>query len=291
MRDKIPPKWTFDSQKPKRLSEDLFLAFAELVYNQTGIRFHSDARFILERRLLQRMRALNIPDYERYYYHLQYHPDREVELERLIDIVTTHETYFFRERRQLDCFREEILPILMADKKQDALKTLRIWSAGCSTGEEPYTIAMILNEVPELKDWNIFIFASDISSWALKVAREGIYGRSSFRDMDEYYLKKYFKPVGGDRFKINDRIREKVMFGKVNILDTSRLVLYGLLDAIFCRNVLIYFDLPAKKKAVDNMYERLRSGGFLLLGHSESLLGIDARLKLVHFKHDLVYQK
>lgn len=291
MRENDRPQWNFNVSKPKKLSEELFLAFAELVYQHTGIRFHPESRFILERRLLQRMRALGIPEFDRYYYYLQYHPEKEAELERLIDVVTTHETYFFREKRQLECFREEILPLLIAEKQKESLKTLRIWSAGCSTGEEPYTIAMILDEIPQLAEWNVFIFASDISSWALKVAREGVYGRSSFRDIDERYLKKYFKPVGNDRFKIDDCIREKVMFGKVNILDTSKLILFGMLDVIFCRNVLIYFDATAKKKAVQNLYERLRPGGFLLLGHSESLLGIDARLKLVHFKHDLVYQK
>ncbi len=285
-------QWDFKSEKIK-LSDDLFQAFNEFIYSHTGIRFHVDMKFVLERRLIHRMQELQLPNLEQYYYYLLYHPAREEEIDHLIDAITTNETYFFREKRQLKCFQEEIIPLLIERKRKERQKSIRIWSAGCSTGEEPYTIAMILNEFGAMRreGWKLFIFASDISSRVLSVARTGIYSGASFRDIEPYYLKKYFVQINENQYKISDEIKRMVLFGKVNILDTTRLVMYGVLDIIFCRNVLIYFDMQSKKKAVDNFYHHLVDGGYLLLGHSESLLGIDSRFKLVHFKHDMVYQK
>ena len=284
--------WTFDQGKPS-LTDDLFASFAELIYRHTGIRFGPESKFVLERRLLHRMRALELPDLHRYYYHLLYHPEREAELEVLIDVVTTHETYFFREKNQLICLRDEIIPMLMERKARDGNLLLKIWSAGCSTGEEPYTVAMLIDEIPELQspEWKVMIYASDISARALQAARDGVYGPSSFRDMEPRYLKKYFQPVGENRYRISEDIKKRIMFGKINILDTSRLVLFGRLDVILCRNVIIYFDLESKKRAIDNFYQRLCPGGFLLLGHSESLLGLDPRFHLEHLKNDMVYRK
>ncbi|GBC84692.1 Chemotaxis protein methyltransferase Cher2 [bacterium HR11] len=282
------------SQTGEILSDDLFYAFVDLIYRQTGIRFDKESRFVLQRRLVHRMRALGLPSLERYYYHLLYHPDREREMDQLIDLVTTHETYFFREKRQLRCFVEEIVPLLVQERRAEPARVLRIWSAGCSTGEEPYSIAMLLRGLPVLTGWQLFIFASDISSRALQVARQGIYGSGSFRDMEpeyEAYVRQYFEPTPDGRLRIRDEIRQMVLFGRVNLLDSSSLALYGWLDVIFCRNVLIYFDTEAKKRAIQNFYERLRPGGFLLLGHSESLLGLDSRFQLVHFRNDMVYRK
>jgi len=282
------------SQTGEVLSDDLFYAFVDLIYRHTGIRFDKESRFVLQRRLVHRMRALGLPSLERYYYHLLYHPDREREMDQLIDLVTTHETYFFREKRQLKCFVEEIVPLLVQERRTDPHRVLRIWSAGCSTGEEPYSIAMLLRGLPALAGWQLFIFASDISSRALQVARQGIYGPSSFRDMEpayETYVRQYFEPTPDGKLRIRDEIRQMVLFGRVNLLDSSSLALYGWLDVIFCRNVLIYFDTEAKKRAIQNFYERLRPGGFLLLGHSESLLGLDSRFQLVHLQNDMVYRK
>lgn len=283
------PSWTGDV-----LSDDLFYAFVDLIYQHTGIRFDKDSRFVLQRRLAHRMRALGLPSLERYYYHLLYHPDREREMDQLIDLVTTHETYFFREKRQLRCFVEEVVPLLVQERRAEPARTLRIWSAGCSTGEEPYSIAMLLRGHPALTGWQVFIFASDISSRALQVARQGVYGSGSFRDMEpayEAYVRQYFEPAPDGKLRVRDEIRQMVLFGRVNLLDSSSLALYGWLDVIFCRNVLIYFDTEAKKRAVQNFYERLRPGGFLLLGHSESLLGLDSRFQLVHLRNDMVYRK
>lgn len=167
---------------------------------------------------------------------------------------------------------------------------MRIWSAGCSTGEEAYTIALIIHGQSTLKGWDIDIFASDISQKTISKARKGIYTQNSFRSVDEAIVNNYFTKEN-EKYKIMDTIKNMVTFGKVNIIDERKLVLLGEVDLIFCRNVLIYFDTEAKKKAINNFYNRLRKNGFLLLGHSESLLGLSTQFQLRHFINDMVYQK
>jgi chemotaxis protein methyltransferase CheR len=207
-----------------------------------------------------------------------------------MDVLTTNETYFFREAFQLKAFSEEIIPEIVAVKGAKKDKSLRIWSAGCSTGEEPYTIAMLLLERPDLADWRIEIIGTDISQRVLHQARKGVYGSSSFRVTDDIYKKRYFHEQEGG-FRIADRVRELVTFSRLNLYDQSRFLFLGKMDIIFCRNVIIYFDQPAKKKVIEQFYNTLNPGGFLLLGHSESLMNITTAFKLRHLKNDMVYEK
>ncbi|RME34119.1 MAG: protein-glutamate O-methyltransferase CheR, partial [Deltaproteobacteria bacterium] len=185
----------------------------------------------------------------------------------------------------------EIIPELCERKlSAGADRRLRIWSAGCSTGEEPYTIAMLLLENPAVRDWHIDIIGTDISQRVLQLARRGLYGESSFRSTEERYKQRYFRPQDG-KWLIDDRVRRLVTISHLNLFDTPRVALLGRMDVIFCRNVIIYFDQPAKKRVVETFFQRLVPGGYLLLGHSESLMNITTLFELKHLRHDMVYQK
>lgn len=273
-----------------KMTDDEFLLVRDLIYNYSGLYFADDNRFLLERRLSPRLSQLQFSTFHDYYYYLKYDPNKDQELSDIMDLLTTNETYFFREAFQLRAFSEEIIQEITAIKGAKGDKSLRIWSAGCSTGEEPYTIAMLLLERPELAGWRIEIIGTDISQRVLHQARKGVYGSSSFRVTDELFKKRYFHEQDGG-FRIADRVRELVTFSRLNLYDQSRFLFLGKMDIVFCRNVIIYFDLPAKKKVIEQFYGTLNSGGFLLLGHSESLMNITTAFRLRHLKNDMVYEK
>jgi len=177
----------------------------------------------------------------------------------------------------------------MAEKEKKGERSLRIWSAGCSSGEEPYTIAMLLLEMG-FKGWRVEIIGADISQRVLQLARKAVYGKSSFRATEEAYIRRYFQEQDGS-YKIADKVKELVTISHLNLFDENRLTLLGKMDIIFCRNVIIYFDQMAKKKVVEVFYRMLRDGGYLLLGHSESLMNISTAFVLRHLQNDMVYQK
>jgi chemotaxis protein methyltransferase CheR len=271
------------------LNDNTFRLLSDFIYQNSGLRYDETSKFIFQKRLSNRIRDLKLDSFEKYHYYLMYHPSREAELEAIFDLITTNETYFFREERQLHAFSEDILPEIIQEKKET--KTLRIWSAGCSSGEEPYTIAMLCKQSPLLQGWDVDIFASDISQRVIHTARRGVYGESSFRSTAEELRQRYFDRTPENKFRIKDEVRQMVTFGKLNLLDDQKTGIFSELDVIFCRNVIIYFDINAKKKVIENFYKKLRKSGFLLLGHSESLLSLSTKFKLRHMKHDMVYQK
>lgn len=273
-----------------KLSDEEYNEISEFIRKYCGINYDHNSRFILEKRLLPRLEYLHLSTFKEYLFYIKYDTNREEELNTIADILTTNETYFFREDYQLKAFKDEILQELKSRREKEFQKEIRIWSAGCSTGEEPYTIAMIILESGLLSDIRIEIFASDISQRVLQAARKGIYSKSSFRAMDEMYIKKYFDMIDG-KYRIKDEVKRLVNFGHLNLLDSSRIKLLKPMDVIFCRNVIIYFDLESKKKVIDNFYEAMNDGGYLLLGHAESLMNVSARFQLCHLKNDLVYQK
>jgi chemotaxis protein methyltransferase CheR len=182
------------------------------------------------------------------------------------------------------------MPEIIAEKEKRGERSLRIWSAGCSSGEEPYTIAMLLLEMGCCKGWRVEIIGTDISHRVLQQARKAVYGKSAFRATDETYVKRFFQEQDGS-FKIADAVKELVTISHLNLFDQNRLALLGRMDIIFCRNVIIYFDQVAKKKVVEIFNRMLREGGYLLLGHSESLMNISTAFTLKHLKNDMVYQK
>jgi chemotaxis protein methyltransferase CheR len=278
----------FKDDEVTHLPEEVFRLLRDLIRDYCGIYFDDGSRYILEKRLSRRVRKLHLSSFRDYFRHLLYDRNRKEELTSIIDILTVNETYFFREKNQLKTFSEEVLPELQETNKNT--KRLRIWSAGCSTGEEPYTLAMLILEKGSFHDWTIEILGSDINQRVLQVARRGTYRKNSFRTIEEYFLDKYFVEENGF-FRISDNVKQQVNFNLLNLLDPYKVQLVGKMDVIFCRNVLIYFDLLSRKKVVDVFSERLAEGGYLLLGHAESLINISTAFKLKHFQHDMLYQK
>jgi chemotaxis protein methyltransferase CheR len=278
----------FEQEEIIPLEEDVFRLLRDLIRDYCGIYFDDDARYLLEKRLSRRARNHHLSNFRDYFRYLLYDKNRDEELTAIIDILTVNETYFFREQNQLRAFSEEILPELRETNKDR--KRMKIWSAGCSTGEEPYTVAMLVMEKGYFLGWDIDISGSDINHRVLQVARSGMYRKNSFRTIDNYYLRKYFKEQDS-LFKISDTVKQYVNFSHLNLLDSFKTKLMGSMDVIFCRNVLIYFDHPSRKRVVDMFYERLTDGGYLLLGHAESLINISTAFTLRHFKYDMVYQK
>ncbi len=276
-------------QKIIPMSDETFRLIRDLIRNYCGIYFDDSSKYLLERRLSRRVNLLNLNDFKDYYRFLLYDSKKEEELSTIMDILTVNETYFFREPNLLKAFSEEILPELR--QRNQSTKRLRIWSGGCSTGEEPYTIAMLILEDGRFFGWDIQITGSDISQRVLQVARRGIYGKNSFRQTDSYYLRKYFKEEAEGLWKIKDTVKQLVNFSYLNLLDPFRTKLIETMDVIFCRNVLIYFDIESRKKVIDMFYNKLCNGGYLLLGHAESLLNLTTSFTLRHLKNDVVYQK
>lgn len=272
------------------LPDDVFRLLRDFIHGYCGIYFDDGSKFLLERRLMRRLEHRQLKTFQEYYHFLRYDRKREEELSLLIDNLTTNETYFFRESPQLRAFSEEILPVLR--ETHLPRKTLRIWSAGCSTGEEAYTIAILLLESGDWwRDWHVEIVGSDINQRVLHTARGGVYKKGAHRATSPAMLAKYFIEEDKGNFRIIDRVRELVSFSYLNLLDPNKISLIGRVDVIFCRNVIIYFDKEAKKKLIASFYDKLREGGYLLLGHSESLINISNAFELLTLKNDMVYRK
>jgi chemotaxis protein methyltransferase CheR len=280
----------FNAEQEIPMSDEEFRLIRDLVYSHSGLFFDNDSKYLLEKRLGRRLSLHRLSAYRDYYHFLRYNREKEQELSDIMDILTTNETYFFREAFQLKAFTDEIMPELIAEKEKRGERSLRIWSAGCSSGEEPYTIAMLLLEMGRCKGWRVEIIGTDISHRVLQQARKAVYGKSAFRATDETYIKRFFQEQDGS-FKIADAVKELVTISHLNLFDQNRLALLGRMDIIFCRNVIIYFDQIAKKKVVEIFHRMLREGGYLLLGHSESLMNISTAFTLRHLKNDMVYQK
>ena len=270
------------------LPDDVFRLLRDAIYKRTGMWFADKSKYLLQKRLSPRARELNFDSFQKYFYFLQYDPRADTEFDQIYDLVTTNETYFFREPAQLAAFTEEIVPDILTRK---GVKKIRIWSAGCSSGEEPYSIAMLLQESGWYHKAQFEIFASDINQQVLAKARRGQYRENAFRATEPAVRERYFTRDADNSWRISDEIRNRISFGRLNLYDEPRVSLLGHLDVVFCRNVIIYFDDASKKVVVANFYNRLVEGGYLLLGHSESLISLSTQFKLRHLKNDMVYQK
>ena len=257
------------------------------VRDYCGLNFRDDSRYLVEKRVAKRMECTGAPSVASYLYELRRSAPGSDELAELVDELTTNETYFFRELDQLRALISEIVP----DRRLGAEdRPVHIWSAGCSTGEEPYTIAMLALEAGLVPGRDLRIYASDISPSVLKAARRGVYRRASFRETPDAMRDKYFIEKGGG-FQILDDVKKLVDFIQLNLLDASKIGLLGRMDVILCRNVIIYFDQETKERVIRTFYDHLEPGGYLLLGHSESLVTLSSAFELCHLRRDLVYRR
>ncbi|MFZ0687665.1 MAG: protein-glutamate O-methyltransferase CheR [Terriglobales bacterium] len=270
-----------------------YLQIRDLIYRISGI-YHSEEKlYLLVSRCARRMTALRVPKPSEYFEHLTTRGNRDAELRLLLNEITIGETYMFRHPAQLDALRKVILPQILETKGLFGLKRLRFWCAGCSTGEEPHTLAMFLLEEKEklLSGWSWEILATDLNDNSLETARAGIYGEYALRSTSEALRRKYFKEVGDKKLQANDLLKAQIRFDRVNLRDDSKMLFQKGMDVIFCCNVLIYFDLVSKRRVVQHFYANLLPGGYLFLGHAESLFQVDDSFRLVHFTGTTAYCK
>ncbi len=270
------------------MSEEEFRLLRELVHAHCGIHFRDDTRYLLERRLAPRLEANGLATFGAYHRFLRFDPGRAAELQRAIDLLTTNETYFYREPYQLDAFAREILPALA--RTRTAERSLRILSAGCSTGEEAYSLAVLVKDSHLFEGWSIEIVGCDISERCVAQARAGVYGEHAFRNAEAEPMRRWFHLRGG-KWSVDEAIRRLVRFSHENLLDPRALSTISRLDVLVCRNVMIYFDVEARRQLLRMFHAKLRGGGWLLLGHSESLINLTADFEMVHLETDLVYRK
>jgi chemotaxis protein methyltransferase CheR len=270
------------------LTEEEFRRFCEFLYRRTGMVFTEAKRYYVERRVVERMIATNASSFTGYFALLRAEASREVE--QLVNAFTVNETYFYREDHQLKCLTNDLLRERLAEQR--ALRTIRIWSAPCSTGEEPYSIALwLLENWPQADEFEIEIVGSDIDTKVLEAARAGVYGRRALMRLTPELIGKYFTQVADESWRILDDLRDSVRFDAVNIVETTRTRQYGQFDVIFCRNVLIYFDDASRRLAAENLYENLLPGGFICLGHTESMSRISPLFEVRRFGDAIVYQR
>jgi chemotaxis protein methyltransferase CheR len=262
----------------------------QIIYRETGMLFEDKKNYFLENRLTERMKHLGLTDF-REFLHVLIQPSSRQELDRFIESITINETYFFRDFEQLQGFAEQVLPVYLQQKRNDRDRDLRVWSAACSTGEEPYTLSIILQEVmPDLMDWNLRIDATDIDSQVLEFAAHGLYSERSLHSTPEPYIDRYFTQMAG-HWRVKDRVQRPVQFKRLNFMDNLGMRGRRGFDFIFCRNVLIYFDDRSRRQVVEELYDALLPGGYLFLGHSESVGRITSIFQLERVEGFLCYKK
>lgn len=264
----------------------------DLIYQVAGI-FHPDNKLrLLLDRCSRRMKELKTRTLHEYLECLTVKPNRQAELVALLNEITIGETCFFRNQPQLDALRQIALPKIVEAKTRLPLRKLRIWSAGCSTGEEPYTLSMLMLEeaTVRLKNWSFEIVATDLNENSLAHAKSALYGNYSTRNLTPHYRQKYFA-TAGEQLQVQPTVRSIVAFNRLNLSDDSRMTVMKGLDVIFCCNVLIYFDLVSKRRVIEHFHNNLLPHGYLFLGHSESLYGVSDDFRLVHLPGATAYVK
>ena len=271
------------------ISASEYQKFCEYFYRRTGISFAENKRYFVDKRLIDRIQKSGASGVEDYFERLRRH-DANGEIEILINLLTINETYFYREDHQLDCLANGILPELVSGRRKG--DRVRIWSMPCSTGEEPYSIAMyLLENWPQVDDYDIEIMASDIDTNVLRAAEGGVYDARSLHRLTPEFVRKYFVSAGAEGFRLIDAIRQSVRFTKVNASDLVEMRAFANIDVIFCRNMLIYFDDRSRRQVVESFYDSICPGGFICLGHSESMSRISSLFEVRKFPQAIVYQK
>lgn len=253
------------------ISEEEFRKLRDLIRDKFGIFYDDSKQFLLQSRLQTRLIKRSVANFAEYIRFLTFSPDRETEFAELASVLSNNETYFFRERAQLDILAKEVVD----DHYRNGGGILKVWSAACSTGEEPFSLAMMLLDGRRVPPSAIQIKATDLSPRALERSSTGYYRELSFRATEPEMIQRYFKTFS-DGFMIAEEVKRMVAFTRLNLLDEKAVAAMGPVDAIFCRNVLIYFDKPTQKKVVEGFAKALRPGGYLFLGHAESIIRMTA---------------
>ena len=278
--------------KELKITNEEFTQLRDYIYEQCGIYIAETRKYLIENRLSNRLKDLNLKNFGEYYYYLRFDANRRAEMTKLFEVITTNETSFYRNPPQLQVFQEKVLKAELDKLRAARTRKLRIWSAGCSTGEEPYTLAMILNEVlkNEILTWDIKITANDLSEAVLHSARRGIYSDYALRTTPPEIVARYFKK-DGNNYHVEPKLKNLISFGPINLSDKMMLKRVERSHIVFCRNVIIYFDDEMKRQVIESFYDNLLPGGCLLIGHSESLHNISRAFKPEHHVGTIVYRK
>jgi chemotaxis protein methyltransferase CheR len=275
------------------ITEADFQKFAEFFHRKTGIHFDTSKRYFVDKRLIDRIGATGAETFRAYFVALRFETGG-AEMQQLVNAMTVNETYFFREAYQFDCLVNNILDEVAARKPPGS--RIRIWSIPSSTGEEPYSIAIyLLERWAAIERYEVEILSSDIDTTVLQAAQRGIYSARSVGQLPPSYLKKYFTPqtakTGETEWRISRDLVDSVEFSRVNLSEAGDTRRFRDIDVIFCRNLLIYFDDLSRRLAAEAMFDALGPGGFLCLGHSESMSRISALYTVRRFPDAMVYQK
>jgi len=265
----------------------------DIVYQVSGIYQLEEKLYLLNDGCQRRMKPLNVRTPSEYWNYLHAHSNRDPEIRQLLNEITIGETCLFRSPAQLDALRKVILPEFAAERTKQATKRLRVCSAGCSTGEEPYTLAIVLMEELQsrLKGWDVEINATDLNDRSIEAAKIGTYGGYALRNTTDLHKRKYFSPIVEGKLQVRPEVKKLVRFDRLNLQDDSKMLFMKGMDIIFCCNVLIYFDGASKSRAVNHFFSNLNFGGYLFLGTSESLLNLNDKFHLVHFPGAIAYWK
>jgi len=265
----------------------------DLVYKVSGIYQLEEKFYLLADACDRRMKQLGVNGSREYWDHLIAHPGQDGEIRQLLNEITIGETCLFRSQPQIDALRRVILPELIADKTKQVVKRLRFWSAGCSTGEEPHTLAITALEEMEgaLKGWHVEIIATDLNDRSIQTAQAGIYGDYALRNTSERLRQKYFIPAGDKKLQVRPEVKKLISFKRLNLSNDAQMLFMKGMDVIFCCNVLIYFDQPSKSRVIAHFFSNPNFGGYFFLGISESLLGLNNQFHLAHFPDAIGYWK
>jgi chemotaxis protein methyltransferase CheR len=277
--------------KNYELTEEDFEKFRKLINQSSGIFFDRGKRDLLRLGLTDRAEALGADSLVEYYERLTSVPDREIELRRLLDHLSVQETQFFRNLPQFDALCQHVIPEIVR-RKSESCRSLRLWSAGCSTGQEAYSLAMsVLDVLPDPDSWNIQVLGTDLSETALATAERGWYRENRLTKIDRGHRERYFREQEGG-YQIIEPIRRLVHFVRHNMVtDPLPISIFGTCDVVFCRNVIIYFTHETAKYVIDHFFDIINPGGYLFLGHSETLWKMSAKYSLVEMGDAFIYRK
>ncbi len=270
------------------MTDEEFRLLRDFITQKCGIFYNEKQKYIFQQKLLKRLEKNALKNFKEYYYLLKYNSTKE-EIQQLYNVLTVNETYFFREKEHLLAIKDYILPEMLKTRPNRVIKIL---SAGCSTGEEPYSIAMTLNESFTNPEQSLSILGLDISQKALDTAQSGNYRKISlaFRAMDPLYLQKYFIS-SEDSYKLKENIKSLVKFKLANLFEFSTLSPYDKYDLIFCRNVMIYFSKDFKRSLVESFYNCLNPDGYFIISNTENLNDMQTKFELIKKGNIFMYQK